>query len=93
MLEMNWSDKWRLGLHLMPPTGWLNDPNGLCQFQGVYHVFFQYSPDNPEGGASAGGIIPARTFWSGSMQGLHCHRRPNSIVMVSIRVLPLLRKE
>ena len=55
MLEMNWSDKWRLGLHLMPPTGWLNDPNGLCQFQGVYHVFFQYSPDNPEGGSKGWG--------------------------------------
>ncbi|WP_050640079.1 MULTISPECIES: glycoside hydrolase family 32 protein [Clostridia] len=55
MLEMNWSDKWRLGLHLMPPTGWLNDPNGLCQFQGVYHVFFQYSPDNPEGGCKCWG--------------------------------------
>lgn len=55
MLEMNWSDKWRLGLHLMPPTGWLNDPNGLCQFQGVYHVFFQYSPDNPEGGSKCWG--------------------------------------
>lgn len=55
MLEMNWSDKWRLGLHLMPPTGWLNDPNGLCQFQGVYHVFFQYSPDNPEGGRKCWG--------------------------------------
>ena len=55
MLEMNWTDKWRLGLHLMPPTGWLNDPNGLCQFKGVYHVFFQYSPDNPEGGKKCWG--------------------------------------
>lgn len=44
------SDKWRLGFHLMPPTGWLNDPNGLCQFQGKYHVFFQHSPMSPEGG-------------------------------------------
>lgn len=50
MTEVNWDDKWRLGFHLMPPTGWLNDPNGLCQFQGIYHVFFQYSPDDPNGG-------------------------------------------
>lgn len=38
---------WRLQYHLMPPDGWLNDPNGLCQFQGIYHIFFQYSPNTP----------------------------------------------
>ena len=31
-------DCFRQKLHLMPPTGWLNDPNGLCQFHGVYHA-------------------------------------------------------
>lgn len=39
--------RWRMGFHIMPPTGWLNDPNGLCQFRGEYHVFHQYSPDWP----------------------------------------------
>lgn len=43
-------DKWRAGYHLMPPIGWLNDPNGLCMYQGEYHVFFQYSPFDVEGG-------------------------------------------
>lgn len=43
-------DCYRMGFHLMPPKGWLNDPNGLCQFKGEYHVFFQYSPDSPLGG-------------------------------------------
>ena len=42
-------DPYKLGFHLMPPTGWLNDPNGLCQFKGVYHVFFQYSPFDAKG--------------------------------------------
>lgn len=42
--------KYRLEHHLMPPAGWLNDPNGLCWFQGKYHVFFQYSPFEVEGG-------------------------------------------
>lgn len=37
-------------IHLMPPIGWLNDPNGLCQMQGIHHIFFQYSPDDPRGG-------------------------------------------
>ena len=41
---------WRLAFHLMPPVGWLNDPNGLCYFRGEYHVFYQYSPFNANGG-------------------------------------------
>ena len=43
------SDLWRLNFHLMPPIGWLNDPNGLCYFKGEYHIFFQYSPFNVNG--------------------------------------------
>lgn len=42
--------KWRQLLHLEPPRGWLNDPNGLCWFNGNYHVFFQYAPDDVNGG-------------------------------------------
>lgn len=30
--------RFRLGHHLMPPVGWLNDPNGLCWYKGKYHV-------------------------------------------------------
>ncbi len=41
--------KWRQGLRLEPPQGWLNDPNGLCYFDGYYHVYFQYAPDNADG--------------------------------------------
>lgn len=42
--------KWRQKLHLEPPHGWLNDPNGLCWLDGKYHIFFQYSPDSADGG-------------------------------------------
>ncbi|MDE7229512.1 MAG: glycoside hydrolase family 32 protein [Oscillospiraceae bacterium] len=41
--------KWRQRLHLEPPHGWLNDPNGLCWFNGRYHVFFQYAPNGADG--------------------------------------------
>ena len=42
--------KWRQFLHLEPPHGWMNDPNGLCFFNGFYHVYFQYSPADAKGG-------------------------------------------
>lgn len=42
-------DKYRLKYHLMPYVGWLNDPNGLCQFHGIYHIFYQYSPQDELG--------------------------------------------
>ena len=40
------SDKWRSKYHIMAPIGWINDPNGLCE----YHVFYQYSPLEAKGG-------------------------------------------
>lgn len=46
--------RWKPKFHLMPPTGWLNDPNGLCQFHGIYHVFFQYRPGSALGTGETG---------------------------------------
>lgn len=45
--ELVQQDPYRLQFHLMPPTGWLNDPNGLCQYDGTHHIYFQYSPYTP----------------------------------------------
>lgn len=41
--------KWRQKFHLEAPIGFLNDPNGLCHFKGIYHIFFQYCPSNAKG--------------------------------------------
>ena len=30
--------------HISPEHGFLNDPNGLTQFRGKYHVFYQWLP-------------------------------------------------
>lgn len=51
---MSNTSRWKTRLHLMPPTGWMNDPNGLCQFRGSYHVFFQYRPENAFGTGRTG---------------------------------------
>ena len=30
--------------HFSPPGEWMNDPNGICQWGGRYHLFYQYNP-------------------------------------------------
>ena len=42
--------RFRQHFHVMPPVGWMNDPNGLCQADGVFHAYFQYAPFDAKGG-------------------------------------------
>lgn len=68
--ELSASDRrFREKLHLMPPVGWLNDPNGLCQFNGLYHAFFQYSPFNAEGGVKMWGHYTSENMIDWEYQG------------------------
>ena len=30
--------------HVTGPVGWINDPNGFSEYDGFYHLFFQYHP-------------------------------------------------
>lgn len=32
--------------HFTPEKGWMNDPNGTIYIDGVYHLFYQYYPDD-----------------------------------------------
>lgn len=54
------NDPWRLNYHVMPETGWLNDPNGAIQFDGMYHIYYQYVPDTPLGGATHWGHMTSK---------------------------------
>ncbi len=35
----------KLNHHYRPQKGWVNDPNGLCYFDGSCHVFYQHAPN------------------------------------------------
>lgn len=35
---------YRQKYHIMPPIGWMNDPNGFSYYNGEYHLFYQYNP-------------------------------------------------
>lgn len=41
------NDRYRLRYHLMPPGGWMNDPNGLIFYRGEFHAFYQHYPYEP----------------------------------------------
>lgn len=56
--------------HLMPPKGWLNDPNGLCQVKGVHHIFFQYSPEDARGANKYWGHYETKDFLSYRYTGI-----------------------
>ena len=53
---------WRPVFHLAPVTGWLNDPNGLCQIGETHHIFFQYSPFDVKPGLNYWGHYTTEDF-------------------------------
>lgn len=44
-LDEAYCQEFRNQFHFAPYKGWMNDPNGLCFFQGYYHLFYQYNPN------------------------------------------------
>ena len=38
------SDGHRPAFHFLPINNWMNDPNGLIEWNGQYHMFYQYNP-------------------------------------------------
>lgn len=67
------TDKWRNKYHIMAPVGWINDPNGLCYFKGLYHVFFQYAPLHVNNGLKFWGhyTSPDMVNWTEHEIALH----------------------
>jgi beta-fructofuranosidase len=38
------NDPLRPQYHFLPPHNWMNDPNGVIQWEEQYHLFYQYNP-------------------------------------------------
>jgi len=51
-LKETWThDPHRPRYHFLPLSNWMNDPNGLIQWRGRYHLFYQHNPEAPSWGA------------------------------------------
>ena len=62
--------RWSTRFHIMPPVGWLNDPNGLCYYNGDYHFFFQYAPFDAKGGLKFWGHMKSRDMLHWTYEGV-----------------------
>ena len=43
---ISYMEEYRPQFHFSPPEKWMNDPNGLVFHQGVYHLFYQFYPED-----------------------------------------------
>lgn len=39
-------EPYRPQFHFTPEKKWMNDPNGMVYYKGIYHLFYQYYPDD-----------------------------------------------
>jgi len=43
-------EPYRQNLHYSPAANWVNDPNGMIYYKGVYHLFYQHNPSGDQWG-------------------------------------------
>lgn len=53
---------YRLRYHLMPKTGWLNDPNGLCRHNETIHIYYQADPQSITGKHKSWGHFTTKDY-------------------------------
>jgi fructan beta-fructosidase len=64
-----YKEPYRPQIHFSPKRHWMNDPNGMVFYKGVYHLFFQYYPDGTTWG-------PMHWGHATSQDLVHWHEQP-----------------
>ena len=59
-------------IHFTTKNGWINDPNGLIYIDGIYHMFYQHNPAEPNWGNMHWGHAESRDL-------IHWEQKPTAL--------------
>ncbi|TCD28933.1 glycoside hydrolase family 32 protein [Pedobacter psychrodurus] len=74
------SEKYRPAFHFSPKAHWMNDPNGMVYYKGVYHLFFQYHPGGTTWGPMHWGHAVTRDLFNWEEKPIALY--PDSLGMI-----------
>jgi fructan beta-fructosidase len=68
-----YTEKYRPQFHFSARTGWINDPNGLVYYKGLWHLFFQHNPYSIDWGNMTWGhaTSPDLLHWTEHPAAIH----------------------
>lgn len=77
----SYNELYRPQYHFTPAKNWMNDPNGLLYYNGVYHLFYQYNPGGDTWGAMSWGHATSKdlTHWKEQPVALQARGFPDNI--------------
>ncbi|CAH7118579.1 Sucrose-6-phosphate hydrolase [Vibrio chagasii] len=73
MVELRKQDFGYPSYHVAPKFGLLNDPNGLCFFNGEHHLFYQWTPVGPVHGMKYWYHLSTKDFVNFEDHGIGLH--------------------
>jgi beta-fructofuranosidase/levanase len=81
VVGQSYSELYRPQYHYTPAKNWMNDPNGLLYYKGVYHLFYQYNPGGDTWGAMSWGHATSKdlTHWKEQPVALQARGFPENI--------------